>query len=258
MLHVFALVGADGVGNVVQIVVIVAFKQAGIDVVAAAGADEHLGFADLLQRLGQVHHQMAQVVLLLLVAGLVLPQPGADLAGGDPRAVAVHQEGEQLLGLAALEDQGLAAEEYLKIAEAVHHQLLAGLGPGHGIAQVFQLHPDGILAGRLGKIPAGVERVGGHGVVQIPSDEDQVGLGVALLQALAQLDAVHAAQLNVQEGDVAGVCGGPLQGGGGVGEIRHLGLGNDGPDVLGQQVQRVGLVVNGQDIHDDCPPSCGW
>ena len=103
-----------------------------------------------------------------------------------------------------------------------------------------------------------MEGIGGNGIVQMPGDENQIGLGVVLLQPLAQLDAVHAPQLNIQKGHVAGVLLRPYQSGGGVGKVHHPGLGHYGLNILAQQVQGVWLIIYGQYVHGMFPPLCEW
>ena len=136
----------------------------------------------------------------------------------------------------------------------MHHQPLAGLGAGHGVAQVFQFHPDGILPRRLRQIAAGMKGIGGHSIVQIAGNKNQVDFWIALLQLFAQLNAIHAAQLNIQKRNIAGIFHCPTECCCRIGEISHLGILRHCKNALGQQVQGIRFIIYGQDLHWELPP----
>ena len=66
--------------------------------------------------MAQVKDQIAQMAVQGRRVGLVLPEHGQHLAVGAGGTVAVHQIGQQLLALAALEGQCAPIDKDLKIA----------------------------------------------------------------------------------------------------------------------------------------------
>ena len=86
--------------------------------------------------MAQVKDQIAEMAVQRCRVWLILPQHGQHFAVGAGGTIAIHQIGQQLLALAALEGQSAPTHEDLKIAKAL--DLDADRGILRRVAQMLQ------------------------------------------------------------------------------------------------------------------------
>ena len=73
------------------------------------------------------------------------------------------------------------------------------------MSQLFQFSVDGICAYRLDDVAAGVHRQCVAGILGIPGDENEVTLGIQLLDFFGQGQTVDSTHMDIQKGDIAAV-----------------------------------------------------
>ena len=113
-------VAVDRLRLPIEKAVAVAVDLAGADRDAVVAFDQDMLDAGLPERAAQVVYNGLEIIFARDIVNAVLPQQAARLPCGQPRAAAVDQTGEQLLGLGAAECERGAVHPYLKPAEGLH------------------------------------------------------------------------------------------------------------------------------------------
>ena len=161
----------------------------------------------------EIKDQVAQVAVQRGGVGPVLPQNGQHLAVGAGSTVAVHQIGQQLLALAALEGQRAAAHKDLKVAEALNFDACGGFGGR--VAQICQHGAHIGLADRFEQKAAHEHLQRFQRILRVRGGHDQVAAGLQFLQRACHGKAPHARHFQVQEGRVQRATARQAQGVGG-------------------------------------------
>ena len=194
--------GVHRCGVPLEKTVVVAVQLFGEHRVAVAALHKNLLHAGLFQGVDHLVEDGAEVGLAGQGVLRILKQGRIGLPRGDGGAPAVHQIGEQLLGLCPAKAQRLPMHIDVKAPKGFHPH------PGAGfplLVEEGQLPQDGFLGGGLQQVAAGMHGKGVHRVLGKAGDKDDVDAGLEPLQFQGQLQAAHAPCLDVQEGHVYGV-----------------------------------------------------
>ena len=147
--------------------------------------------------MAQVKDQIAQMAVQGRRIGLVLPEHGQHLAVGAGGTVAVHQIGQQLLALAALERERTPTHEHFKVAKALHfdaHRHILGRIP-----QIFQHIAHISLVSRFEQEAADKDLQRFQRIFRMLGHHDQIAARLDLLDHASQGEAVHPRHLKIQK-----------------------------------------------------------
>ena len=197
--------------------------------------------------MAQVKDQVAQMAVQGCGIGLVLPQHRQHFTVGAGGTVAVHQIGQQLFALAALEGQCAPIDKDLKIAEAL--DLDACRAILRRVAQMLQHVLDIILVCGLEQKAADEDLQRFQRIFRMLCHHNDVTARLQLLDHARQTKPVHAGHFQIQEGSIHRPLTHPCQSvfGGHGADIITVGC-NTAQDA-DQRVDRKLSVIDDQYLH---------